>query len=155
MSEIRVNRRINRPVAEVFAAAQQAERFADVLPDVDKVTVLEDDGAGTVVTKWDGTVSLGPITRKISWTERDVWDSASHTCTFKLIAGDMKKFDGTWKFIEAGGDGDVTDATDVELVVDFELGVPLLGPMVNKIVDQLMQHNCEDLLEGLEKLAVV
>jgi ribosome-associated toxin RatA of RatAB toxin-antitoxin module len=153
MTELRVNRRINRPLAEVFAAAQQAERFADVLPDVDKVTVLENDGAGTVVTKWDGTVSLGPLTRKISWTERDVWDSAARTCTFKLIAGDMKKFDGSWTFIEAGGDGDVQAATDVELVVDFELGVPLLGPMVNKIVDQLMQRNCEDLLEALEKLS--
>jgi hypothetical protein len=41
----------------------------------------------------------------------------------------------------------------VLLNVDFELGIPVLGPMVNKIVDQLMQKNCDQLLEGLEKLA--
>jgi ribosome-associated toxin RatA of RatAB toxin-antitoxin module len=147
VTEILASRVIPQPVDRVFAAAQQAERFADVLPDVDKVTVLSDEGNGTVVTKWEGTVSLGPLTRRITWTERDVWDAATHTCTFKLIEGDMKKFDGVWTFEPQG------DSTNVVLRVDFELGIPVLGPMVNRIVDQLMQQNCEQLLAGLEELS--
>lgn len=152
MTDIVSQRRIARPIDAVYSAAKQAERFAAVLPDVDKVTVLEDDGQGTVVTKWEGTVSLGPLTRRITWTERDVWDDAGRRCDFKLIEGDMKRFDGSWDF-SPGADSDGAAHTDVTLKVDFELGIPVLGPMVNKIVDQLMQKNCDQLVEALEKLS--
>jgi len=152
LTDIVSKRRIARPIAAVYNAAKQAERFADVLPDVDKVTLLREEGNGTVVTKWDGTVSLGPLTRRISWTERDHWDDDAMTCTFVLIEGDMKRFDGSWTFTPAT-DENGAECTDVLLNVDFELGIPVLGPMVNRIVDQLMQKNCDQLLEGLEKLA--
>jgi ribosome-associated toxin RatA of RatAB toxin-antitoxin module len=149
MTDIHVSKLIPRPIDEVFAVAQQVERFPDVLPDLDKVTVLENDGAGHTVTKWDGTVSLGPIVKKISWTERDVWDSAAKTCTFTLLEGDMKHFDGMWTFAEANG------GTQVDMRVQFELGIPVLGPMVNRIVDDLMTRNCEDLLTALERLSIL
>ena len=147
MTDIHVSKLISRPIDEVFAVAQQVERFPDVLPDLDKVTVLENDGAGHTVTKWDGTVTLGPITKKISWTERDVWDNGAKTCTFTLVEGDMKHFNGVWTFAEANG------GTQVDMRVQFELGIPVLGPMVNRIVDDLMTRNCEDLLTALERLA--
>jgi len=43
--------------------------------------------------------------------------------------------------------------TRVDLEVDFELGITMLGPMIDKIVNQLMQQNCDDLLYALDKLA--
>ncbi len=149
MTNIHVSRLILRPIDEVFAAAQQVERFPDVLPDLDRVTVLENDGAGHTVTKWDGTVSLGPINKKITWTERDTWDSAAKTCTFELVSGDMKRFSGVWTFVE------VEAGTQVDMRVQFELGIPVLGPMVNKIVDELMTRNCDDLLLALERLTAI
>jgi ribosome-associated toxin RatA of RatAB toxin-antitoxin module len=147
VTDIHVSKLIQRPVDDVFAVAQQVERFPDVLPDLDKVTILENDGAGNVVSKWEGTVSLGPLTRKIGWTERDHWDRATHTCTFSLVEGDMKQFAGVWTFTPQG------EATLVDMRVQFELGIPVLGPMVNRIVDDLMTKNCEDLLTALEKLS--
>lgn len=147
MTEITSTRLIPQAVATVFTAAQQVERFPEVLPDVDSVNVLEDDGAGHVVSKWRGTISVGPLTRQIGWTERDSWDSAAHTCSFELVEGDMKQYSGVWTFSpQAGG-------TLVALKVRFELGIPLLGAMVNRIVDSIMQRNCDDLLEALEKLS--
>ena len=147
MSEIVSTRLIPRPAAAVFAAAQQVERFPEVLPDLDSVRVLEDDGQGHTVTKWEGTISVGPLTRQIAWTERDAWDAAARTCTFELLEGDMKQYSGVWRFAEQDG------GCYVELRVQFELGIPLLGALVNRIVDQIMQRNCDDLLEALEKLA--
>jgi coenzyme Q-binding protein COQ10 len=114
---------------------------------VDSVSILEDDGAGHTVSKWNGTISVGPLTRQIGWTERDTWDAAAQTCTFELIEGDMKQYSGVWTFTPQEG------GTMVELRVRFELGIPLLGPLVNRIVDQIMQHNCDDLLEALEQLS--
>jgi ribosome-associated toxin RatA of RatAB toxin-antitoxin module len=164
MTDIHVSKFIPRPIDEVFAAAQQVERFPDVLPDLDRVTILENDGAGNVVSKWEGTVSLGPLTRKIGWTERDHWDGQAKTCTFELVEGDMKQFSGVWTFVPVGqtllsaGDEESPTGvsaplgTQVDLRVQFELGIPVLGPMVNRIVDDLMTRNCEDLLTALERL---
>jgi ribosome-associated toxin RatA of RatAB toxin-antitoxin module len=127
--------------------AQQVERFPEVLPDLDKVVVLEDDGGGKVKTSWTGTIRVGPLTRQISWIELDHWDDSELLCRFELVEGDMKTYDGTWVFA-ADGDG-----CEVTLTVNFELGVPMLGSLVNRMVDQLMQNNCDELLEALEKLA--
>lgn len=147
MTEIVSTRLIPQDAQAVFAAAQRVERFPEVLPDVDSVKVLEDDGAGHSVTQWRGTISVGPLTRQIGWTERDSWDSAAQTCTFELVEGDMKQYSGVWTFTPQD------NGTLVELRVRFELGIPLLGPLVNRIVDQIMQHNCDDLLAALEKLS--
>jgi len=75
------------------------------------------------------------------------WNSAAGTRTFELIDGKMKQYSGVWRFAEQDG------GCYVELRVQFELGIPLLGALVNRIVDQIMQRNCDDLLAALEKLA--
>jgi ribosome-associated toxin RatA of RatAB toxin-antitoxin module len=131
----------------VYQAAKQVTRFPDVLPDLEKVEVLKDDGGGNVRTSWVGTIRVGPMTRQIAWIEDDSWLDTELRCQFELVEGDMKTYDGSWEFVENGGECDVT------LRVTFELGVPMLGPMVNRMVDQLMQKNCDELLEALEKLA--
>ena len=148
MALIVSKRTIPASARAVYESAQDVKRFAEVLPDVDTITVLEDLGGGVVVTKWDATINVGPLTRAISWTERDAWDAEALSCDFKLIEGDMKTFDGTWTFTDT-----TNGACDVELRVDFELGIPVLGPMVNAIVNKLMQKNCDEMLAGLEKMA--
>ena len=146
MSEIVSTRTIACPPAAVYAMAKQVERFPDVLPDVNKVEILEDDGQGHTKTRWLGTIRVGPLTRQISWIEQDYWQDGEQRCTFELVEGDMKTYSGTWDFTPLG------DGCEVRLVVDFELGIPMLGPLVNRMVDQLMQKNCDQLLEGLEQL---
>jgi len=147
LSEIVSTRRIAGAPEAVYRVAQRVERFPDVLPDLDKVEVLENDGNGTVKTSWTGTIKVGPLTRQISWIELDHWDDEGLRCSFELVEGDMKTYDGTWVFA-ADGDG-----CEVKLSVNFELGVPMLGALVNRMVDQLMQNNCDELLAALEKLA--
>jgi ribosome-associated toxin RatA of RatAB toxin-antitoxin module len=148
MSEIISRRRIPLPPQKVYAAAKQVTRFPDVLPNLDSAEVLEDDGAGNTVTRWAGSFSVGPLSKTVSWTERDTWDDSALTCRFDLISGDMKTYNGTWRFAAAPDGG-----CDAELRVDFVLGIPVLGPMVNAIVDKLMKQNCDELLEALEKIA--
>ena len=87
------------------------------------------------------------MSKRVAWTECDEWDEEQLTCTFELVDGDMKEYSGTWSFAPEG------DGCRVDLRVSFELGIPMLGPMIDKIVNQLMQQNCDDLLAALEKLA--
>jgi ribosome-associated toxin RatA of RatAB toxin-antitoxin module len=147
MALITSTRRIAAAPQSVYDAARDVKRFAEVLPEVDDITIVEDQGNGTVVTKWDATITVGPLTRSITWTEKDLWNDDDLSCTFKLLHGDMKTFDGTWTFRDDGGAGCIVD-----LRVDFELGIPVLGPMVNSIVNKLMQKNCDEMLAGLERM---
>lgn len=147
MAEITSTRTIGHAPERVFAAARQVTRFPEVLPNLEQVTMLEDDGQGHTVTRWDASFSVGPMSKRVSWTERDTWDDQALECTFDLIEGDMKVYRGVWTFVPEG------DGCRADLRVEFELGIPMLGPMIDKIVNQLMQQNCDDLLEALETLA--
>jgi len=172
MGLIVVERVIDAPVDVVYAAAKDVERFPEVIPDLSEVKVLErEDAPGKVsrtVSSWRGTLSIaGLINRGIYWKEEDRWDDAARRCEFSLIEGDMKKYDGFWTFeevpsgdaeayatgAEAGATGGEQRKTLVRLTVDFELGVPMIGPLVVRLVDKLVKENCEALLAGLEKLA--
>ena len=147
MAEITSTRTIPRPPQRVFAAARLVTRFPDVLPNLERVTILEDDGQGNTLTRWDASFALGPMTKRVSWTERDTWDESALSCTFELVEGDMKVYNGVWTFAPEG------DGCHADLSVNFVLGIPMLGPMIDKIVNQLMQQNCDDLLAALEQLA--
>ncbi|MEZ5338160.1 MAG: SRPBCC family protein [bacterium] len=147
MFEIRKTMHIPQPPARVYAAARQVEKFPEVLPNLDSARVLEDEGNGSLITEWTATLKVGPMSKKIVWTERDIWNEAELSCRFELVKGDMKVYNGSWAFVEQDG------GTQVQLNVDFELGIPMLGPMVNSIANQVMEQNCDELLEGLKAIA--
>ena len=132
---------------EVFNTARQATRFPDVLPNLDKVEIVEDQGNGVIVSNWEASFTVGPLSKTVKWKEIDTWNADDLSCTFELVEGDMKVYRGTWVFKPDG------DGCRVELNVDFELGITMLGPMLDRIVNQLMQQNCDDLLYALDKLA--
>lgn len=149
MGLINVERVIAAPPDNVYRQAKEIERFPEVVPDLIEVKTLEEND-GAIVSSWKGMVSIaGVINRTLSWTEKDVWDDSSRTCSFSLVEGDIKKYDGAWTFADAG-----EGKTAVKLFVDFDLGIPMLGPLVLKLVDKLVKENCEALLVGLEKLAL-
>lgn len=150
MGFIQVEKVINAPVAKVYAIAKDIERLPEVVPDLTEVKIVERTG-DHIVSTWKGTVSIaGLITRPLYWKESDYWNDTEYICTFSLIEGDMKKYSGDWSFVP---DTANADATLVKLTVDFELGVPMLGPLVVKLIDKLMKENCEALLNGIAKLA--
>ena len=148
MAQIISTRKIALAPAKVFDTARQVTRFPAVLPNLDKVEIIEDQGNGVVVSIWEASFTVGPLSKTVKWKEVDTWNTDDLTCTFELVEGDMKVYRGTWDFKPDG------EGCHVELNVDFELGITMLGPMIDRIVNQLMQQNCDDLLMALDKLAV-
>jgi len=132
---------------DVFELAQQVERFPEVIKDLKSVEVLSREGNCTV-SRWVGIVELGPIRREISWEEEDEWDSDALECRFHLTKGDLKQYEGVWKFM-AHDDG----GTHCTLRLDYDLGIPLLGAMALKMIHAKMQQSCDELLRGLKILA--
>jgi len=130
----------------VFELAQQVERFPEVIASLKSIEVLARDGNRTR-TRWVGVAELGPVSREISWEEEDEWDAEALECRFHLAKGDLKRYQGVWKF-----PGEDEGSTRCVLHLDYELGIPLLGGMILKMIHAKMQESCDELLRGLKKL---
>jgi ribosome-associated toxin RatA of RatAB toxin-antitoxin module len=130
----------------VYAIAKDVESFPQFMPDVKSLKVLErsEDGCRTV-TEWVGYVPKFHL--NVKWTEEDVWDDVAHTCHFRQLKGDFQQMAGEWRFsLQDGG-------TQFISILDYEFNVPLLGPIVQKVVQHLMRQNVQGILDGIKKRA--
>ncbi len=135
---------IERPVAEVYALAQDIERFPEFMADVQSVEILEDD-LPRRVSRWVGAVK--EFNRTIQWTEEDYWDDGEHLCTFSQLEGDFSEYSGRWEFVE------VPEGTDVRLQVQYDYAIPLIGALIQNLLRKKMQQNTDAMLSALKEEA--
>lgn len=133
------------PPETVMAVARRVEDFPEFMPDVTGVTILErDEARGWSRVKWDAKVDVQSIRKPIRWIEDETWNIAERRCDFVLVEGDYKKYDGFWTFEPTPEGG-----TTITLTTDFDLGLPLVGPLINKLLDKLMRDNCAAMLTAI------
>ncbi len=130
------------PARRVYALAKAQEHFPQFMPDVETVTILE-RRAGGVVSRWKTLVEEAPI----EWTEEDVFDDDGLRIDYKLIEGDLDKFEGAWTFEHRDG------ATHVVLGVDFDFGVPTLAELIGPTLERKVRENSEMMLAALKRQA--
>jgi len=131
----------------VFEMARRVEDYPDFMPDVEEVSVLErDDKTGFAKVKWIAKVEIGSISKKVRWVEEERWNTKELKGDFNQLEGDYKFYDGSWSF------GTTVDGkTALTLEVDFDLGLPLVGPLINKLLDKLMLNNIQGMLNAIKK----
>ena len=131
----------------VFEMARRVEDYPDFMPDVEEVSVLErNDKTGFAKVKWIAKVEVGSISKKVRWVEEERWDPKELKGDFNQLEGDYKFYDGNWRF------GTTVDGkTALTLEVDFDLGLPLVGPLINKLLDKLMLNNIQGMLNAIKK----
>jgi coenzyme Q-binding protein COQ10 len=133
---------VQAPAREVYELAKDQERFPEFMPDVELVTVLERDGVRTI-SRWKTLVEEAPI----EWIEEDVFDDTALRVDYKLLEGDLEKFEGTWTFEERDG------ATHVRLGVDYDFGVPTLAELIGPTLHKKVQENSDMMLAALKREA--
>ena len=83
-----------RAGARVYELAKDQERFPQFMPDVE----IGDDPRAprrcASISRWKTLVEEAPI----EWTEEDRFDDAALRIDYKLIEGDLDKFEGAWTF---------------------------------------------------------
>lgn len=136
---------VDAPVDKVFALARDIERYPEFMPDVKSIRVTERSGK-TQVSEWTALVSQFRIEMK--WSEEDIWDEETYTCTWRQLKGDFQQYDGTWTFEPTAAGG-----TEMKMNVDYRYEVPLIGPMLKALVQKLMVQNANDILAALKKQA--
>jgi ribosome-associated toxin RatA of RatAB toxin-antitoxin module len=133
---------IDAPAQRVYELAKDQEHFPQFMPDVETVTILERRPDG-VISRWKTLVEEAPI----EWTEDDRFDDAGLRIDYKLIEGDLDKFEGAWTF-EHHADG-----THVVLGVDFDFGVPTLAELIGPTLERKVRENSEMMLAALKRQA--
>lgn len=133
---------INRSVEEVYNKAKDIEKLATFLPNIKEVKVLNQEGS-VVDSFWKGEFQG----REIKWKERDFWDEEKKECRFSLIEGDFKQYEGVWRFKEEG-----EDKTRVELEIEYDLGIPLVGALISKFLKKVMEENAQAMLKALQEV---
>ncbi|HEX6971806.1 MAG TPA: aromatase/cyclase [Limnochordia bacterium] len=125
----------------MYALAKDMESFPQFMPDVEEVRVLE-RGPNYTITAWKVHI----VGRRFEWTERDEFDDARCHITYRQTGGDLKKFEGEWRF-EEDGDGGVK----ITLTVDFDLGMPMLAGMINPVLVKAVQMNSDKMLQAIKQ----
>lgn len=130
------------PLDRVYALSKNIEAFPEFMPDVQEVEIMEQDGGGRQVSRWVGIVK--EFKRTINWTEEDYWDDVTHVCRFKQVEGDFALYQGTWTFCESEA------GTTVELELEYEYDVPLIGNLIKGLLLRKMQENCDNMLTAIK-----
>ncbi|HLH80089.1 MAG TPA: DUF2505 family protein [Chthonomonas sp.] len=138
---------IEAPVERVYAIARNVEAFPEFMADLQSLRVLErsEDGRRTV-TEWVGMIQA--VKMKVRWTQEDRWDDANHRDDFRMIQGDLDRMEGYWQFTPVG-----ENRTRFESVVDYDINIPMVGPMVKGLVKKLMTENLQATLEAIKRRA--
>jgi len=133
---------IDAPARRVYELAKDQERFPQFMPDVESVAILERHADG-VISRWKTLVEEAPI----EWTERDCFDDATLRIEYKLIEGDLDKFEGSWTFEHRDG------VTHVVLGVEYDFGVPTLAELIGPTLQKKVRENSEMMLAALKREA--
>jgi uncharacterized membrane protein len=137
---------IDAPVEKAYEVARDVESFPEIMDDLQSLTVLErsEDGNRTV-TEWVGLVRQ--FSMKLKWQQEDIWDPVQHRDEFRALKGDVDEMSGYWQFTEENGQ------TRFESLVDYEINVPLVGPLVKNIIKKLMESNLDAQMRAIKERA--
>ena len=135
---------VNAPLDQVYALARDIEAFPQFMPDVQSVEILE-RRPDYQKSHWVGIIK--EFKRTIKWTEEDDWDDVKHTCRFEQTEGDFSAYRGAWRFDETAA------GTHVELELEYEYDVPLIGALIKALLKRKMQENCDNMLGAIKTKA--
>jgi ribosome-associated toxin RatA of RatAB toxin-antitoxin module len=133
---------IAAPARVVYQLAKEQDRFPQFMPDVETVVILERH-PDRAISRWKTLVEEAPI----EWTEEDRFDDEALRIDYKLLEGDLDKFEGAWTFEERDG------TTHVVLGVEYDFGVPTLAELIGPTLERKVRENSEMMLAALKSEA--
>ncbi len=140
MSKVVRTIKINSPIDKVYQVAKNSERFPEFIPDVKKVEILKRLENG-VHARWlvdiDGVV--------FQWEEEDIYHDDKYEITYRVLKGDVDKFEGYWKFKPVNG-----NSTEVELMVEFHVNLPGISDLILPTLKRKVEENVENMLSAMK-----
>ena len=144
MPVVTVTERLLVPEERVWDLVCDLQSYPKLMESVLSIGIVsetpEPDGTVTTIADWE-IVLKGSI---LKWRERDHRDPAARRVTYSQVSGDMERFEGHWQVTR------ITDGiTEAELVVDFEIGIEMLRPMLEPVAVRAVHRNSTEMLRSL------
>ncbi|MBQ7528866.1 aromatase/cyclase [bacterium] len=124
---------------EAYKLASDMASYPQFMPDVQSVEIVKRADHMTVtdwVTEIDGT--------EIIWTEEDHFDDENLVINYRLIDGDLDKFEGQWIFASS------EDGCKITLTVDFDFGIPELIHLIGGVLEIKVGENSDMMLNSIK-----
>ena len=150
MDTVKISKFIDCDSLKAIELSMNPEILAKQMPGVKSVKILkkkEKSGLVVQTVAWDGVLEAGPIKKDLSWIEEDSWDIENKKWQFVQTEGSFKIYNGTWMF------EDVQNGCESSISLEYDAGVPLVGPLIDKLIKKVVIENLEALLSALEKVA--
>lgn len=142
MPHVEVDLPIAVPPDDAWAAVVDVVGYPACMENVESVEVVGQAGPTHRTTAWSVRLK-GSVLR---WTERELIDHPGRRFDFEQITGDLGSFSGHWAVSGAPGGG-----STVRLHADFDLGIPLLAPMLDPVAADALRDNAAQMLAALEQ----
>lgn len=146
MPEIEINSTIRAPIDSVWSSILDIESYPRTMSHVREVKIVEQLDAHRRKAAWS-VLLKGSI---LEWVEEERVDEEVHRIDFRQLTGDLAHFDGHWA-VESSPQ---TGLTNVEFVVEFEIGIPSLAEMLNPVATRALRESCDKMLAGIERQSV-
>lgn len=134
---------IHTPYKKVIQYTERVELIPEFMPDVKSIKVIENkrlNGKQVRVSQW----KAGALGVSFRWTQEDVLDFQKKDFHFRALDGDLKKYEGKWKFQEH------EHAVKVTVYLDVDLGIPIVGAYLNNLLLSRLKRNMDDFLEKIK-----
>lgn len=126
----------------VYQLVKDMECYPRFIPDVKAVKILSTDQTSRI-TYWHAVIDGV----EFKWRELDQLDDVNWTVEYRLLEGDLEKFEGKWE-VKAEN-----DHTLVTLLIDYELGIPAFEEVMGPLLFEKVVMNARNLLQGIKREA--
>jgi coenzyme Q-binding protein COQ10 len=135
---------IEVPPRVAYAVAKNHDEYPKFMKDCIAVRTLErDEGDRNTLTEWVWRFSGKPL----RWVEREVHDDENLHIRFWQTQGDMKKFEGEWRFLPEGGGTRFVSRTE------FDLGIPMFAALLDPVAKVVLRNAIAQMIEAIKKKA--
>lgn len=139
MPQLEVTVEIHADPTQIYDLLKKMEEYPSFMEHLQTVKILE-QGDGWTITKWQTCV----VGQKWQWTELDQFDDQKLRIEYKQKSGDLKEFEGFWQVNR------LPQGSEVKLVTNFDLGVPVMAELLNPVLHQVLKSNCLSMLHALK-----
>ena len=126
---------------QVFRMLLRTEEYPFFLPQIRESRLIERTKR-RARTHWKVDLENIPFT----WDEEATFDFRNFLIRFRAVAGDLEKFEGTWKLTELPS-GD----TEIACEAVIKLGIPVFEAVAGEIVAEKVRRFFDALLEAFEE----
>ncbi len=132
---------INAPAEVVYNVASQTEKFPEFIPDVKVIKIL-DKKDNQQQTYWEANID-GIM---FKWEELEVFNPEDLSVEYKLIKGDVDKFEGYWKVNSLSN-----DKSKLSLYLDFDVNIPMLANLIMPTIRFKVKKNVQSMLKAIKE----